>query len=135
MVLIAPATVHDQSSVQESVQPDPGSAAASRVRRERFDRRIGTTRQLQQDSNDRKAELRSDSQANMMRRHRRHLDPGRLEFHATHRGPELALLEEVQSNLNPIGQWAGDAPARRGLGDQFDAGGLDHQPDASELPG
>ena len=46
----------------------------------------------------------------------------------------LLLLEVPKRPPNPVGQGACDAPVRGGLGGQFKARGLDHQPHASELP-
>jgi hypothetical protein len=66
------------------VEPDPGSAAPSRKFRQRLDRRLGTTCQVQDYPDNGQAELGSNSQANMIWRRSHHLDSGGRDIRPIH---------------------------------------------------
>ncbi len=134
MDLIAPAPVNDQPATEKTMEPDTGSAATRRECRQRLNRRIGITCQFQDDPDNGQAELGSNSEADMIRRRGNHLDPGGRDVRSIPRLSWSLFLDLAERVLNSVSQWAGEAPVRRGLGEELDARCLDHQPDASKLP-
>ena len=135
MILVAPAAIDDQSAVEETVKPDARiDDRVPRVPRAIRSRGSGTPASNRTHRTTARPSWVPTPESDMIGGGGNDLDAGRCEVAAIHRVLDSAPgSAEAYRPSDPVGQRAGDAPARRGLGDQLDAGGLDHQPDAAEL--
>src|SRR4051794_34135708 len=89
---------------------------------------------MQERTDDGQAELRSHAEPHVLRRRGDDLDSSggpRKSIRQISSPPIDNLTDEL---ADPIGQWTFETPLGCRFGNKFEAGFIDHQPDAAELP-
>ena len=128
--LVLPAAVDDETAMPESVQADARTVASTGQPGQFLDRRIGSAGELQDGRRDRQAELRPDSQADVL--------GGRLEDpnrRLARRDPQSGSRSSRhrEDSFDPIGQRTLDDVCAAGLDGELDGRRLDHEAEAAEL--